>query len=553
MLKLNELFQDHMVLQRGKEIPVWGTAEPGSLITVAAQGITAEAVAGENGAFCVRLPALTASFNETITVTARRSDEPAGSSVTAGETGSETACGVQRIELSDVLIGDVWLLGGQSNMEFHMRYDADYPAEKEICSNDHIRFLDYPEVAYVGQIDEKDYRKEYLRWRKAAPQELERFSAVGYYFAKELQKKYDVPIGLIGCNWGGTPACAWMSKEAIVNGGGQIFLDEYDEAVKALDLAAYDAAYAANPANFRTDQLADPISDMMMFGCTMAEFAAKLAEMGVDLSDPAVQAAMQPQMGPKYERRPSGLYESMLQQIAPFGLKGFLYYQGETDGDTHPECYKTLFPALIADWRKLWNEELPFFFVQIAPLEQWMQCIGEPYAIIRAAQQFTADTVPGTGMAVTSDVGMQWDIHPKKKQPVGQRLALLAENLVYHDDAACEAPTLTGAEVSDGRIVLQFENAGDGLYLADVTPYKDPVSGERLGGVRILQEAAENASEWKELDAEHLTAAAEGSTVILTGEEIRSAATKVLFAQGGWYQVNLYNSAGLPARPALWP
>ena len=347
-----------------------------------------------------------------------------------------------------------------------------------------------------------------------------------------------------------------MSKEAIAEGGGQVFLDEYEEAVKALDPAAYDAAFAANPANFRTDQLADPISDMLMFGCTPQQFAAKLAEMGVDLSDPAVQAAMQMQMGPKYERRPSGLYESMLGQIAPFGLKGVLYYQGETDGDTHPECYETLFPALIANWRALWGEELPFFFVQIAPLEQWLQCIGEPYAIIRAAQQHTADTVPGTGMAVTSDVGMQWDIHPKKKQPVGQRLALLAENLVYREAVPCEAPTLVGAEVSKGRIVLQFANAGEGLYLTDVTPYGVQIPGDRLGGLRILQRTEQNSeprleetSEWKELSAEHITAAADGSRVILTGEEISDAKTKVLLAQGGWYQMNLYNSAHLPARP----
>lgn len=451
--------------------------------------------------------------------------------------------GEEKLVLQDIQVGEVWLAGGQSNMEFHMRYDADMAIEKNSCTNGNIRFFDYPEVSYVGQIDEKDYRKNYGFWRKAEPEQLERFSAVGYYFAKDLQRKYGIPVGIIGCNWGGTPACAWMSRESIIEGGGQVYLDEYEEAVKNLNLTEYEAKFNSNPESWRVDQLASPFSDMMMFGCTIEEFSTKLMEMGIDISSIDF-AAFMPMVGPKYERRPSGLYESMLKPIVPYGIRGVIWYQGETDGDCHPEIYKTLFPALIRNWRELWEEELPFLFVQLAPLERWMESTGENYVEIRAAQQHTADTVSNTGMAVTTDVGMQLDIHPKKKQPVGHRLALLAENLVYGDGVLCEAPVLSGVKVEDNRLILTFDNAGDGLYLAEKVPYGQEVGAGRFGGLQVFQNG-------QELQTDFLTAYAEGNCIIISGEAIQAdMPTQVKIAGTGWYLVNLYNSENIPARPA---
>lgn len=521
MLQTAILFQNHMILQRDKSIAVWGTADAETKVTVTMQGKTADAVADANGIWKAICGPFEASFLEEMIISS----------------------GEEKLVIQDVQVGDVWLAGGQSNMEFHMRYDADMAAEKESCTNGNIRFFDYPEVSYVGQIDERDYGKNYGFWRKAEPEQMERFSAVGYYFAKDLQRKYDIPVGIIGCNWGGTPACAWMSRESIIAGGGQIYLDEYEEAVKKLDLAEYEEKFNSNPESWRVDQLASPISDMMMFGCTMEEFSTKLMEMGIDLSsiDPA---AFMPMTGPKYERRPSGLYESMLKPVVPYGIRGVIWYQGETDGDCHPEIYKTLFPALIRNWRELWEEELPFLFVQIAPLERWMECVGERYVEIRSAQQYTADTISNTGMAVITDVGMQSDIHPKKKQPVGHRLALLAEKMVYGEEILCEAPTLCGVKTEENRLILTFENAGSGLYLAETVPYGQEVGAERLGGLQVFQDG-------RELNADSLLAHAEGNCVIISGEDIRTGLpTKVKIAGTGWYLVNLYNNEGIPARPA---
>lgn len=520
MLKTALLFQDHMILQCDKKIAVWGTADAGERVTVNMQGKTTDAVADANGIWKAMCGPFEVSFLEEMVISSEE----------------------EKLVLQDIQVGEVWLAGGQSNMEFHMRYDADMLTEKESCTNENIRFFDYPEVSYVGQIDEKDYRKNYGFWRKADPEQLERFSAVGYYFAKDLQRKYGIPIGIIGCNWGGTPACAWMSCESIIAGGGQVYLDEYEEAVKNLDLTEYEAKFNSNPESWHVDQLASPISDMMMFGCTMEEFSTKLIEMGIDILNIDPEAFM-PMIGPKHERRPSGLYESMLKPVVPYGIRGVIWYQGETDGDCHPEIYKTLFPALIRNWRELWEEELPFLFVQIAPLERWMECEGGRYVEIRAAQQYTADTVSNTGMAVITDAGMQSDIHPKKKRPVGHRLALLAENLVYGDDVLSEAPALSGVRAEDNRLILTFDNAGNGLYFAEKVPYGQEVGAQRFGGLQVFQDG-------QALNADSLSAHAEGNCVIISGEAIRvDVPTQVKIARTGWYLVNLYNSEDIPARP----
>ena len=519
MLQTALIFQSHMILQRGKPIAVWGTARPGAEVRVTLQGQAQITTAKSDGAWRAVCGPFAASTAETMTVSAD------------GET----------LTFTDVQIGEVWLAGGQSNMEFHMYFDLDAPAEKTEAHED-IRFFDYPEVSYPGQIDEAPFREQYGFWRKATPEELDRFSAVGYYFAREIQEKLGVPVGIVGCNWGGTPASAWMDRESIAAGGGQPYLDEYDEAVKGLDLEKYDADFRANPTSFRVDLLGDPVSNALMLSSTFEEAMGKLRDMGIEFNfDPA--AAM-PQIGPKYPQRPAGLYESMLLPLVPYGVRGFLWYQGETDGDMHPECYATLFPAMIACWRRLWGEELPFLFVQLAPFTKWLEITSSSYHIIRAAQQHTADTVPGAYMAVTSDAGQEFDIHPKRKKPVGHRLALQALRHVYGEETLLtEAPKLEGIAVAEGKVTLTFANAGAGLTFAGQTPYGEPLAEDRFSGLTLSQNG-------KALDAAQLRAEAYGDQVILTSPEIRAGApTEAYVGKADWYAVNLYNSAGIPARP----
>lgn len=332
-----------------------------------------------------------------------------------------------------------------------------------------------------------------------------------------------------------------MSEEAVIDGGGQVYLDEYAEAIRDLDIDKYDEKFRNNPTVWNTDLLGNPVNDMLMFGYTIPEILENIRKQG-DMSQFDASSWIQG-IGPKYERRPCGLYESMLKQIAPFTLKGIIWYQGETDGDCHPEVYKTLFPALIKNWRQLWKEELPFLFVQIAPLEQWLNCKGESYVQIREAQQYTAETVPQTGMAVITDLGMRYDIHPKKKQPVGYRLALLAEHIVYGEGNLCEAPTLSEIQVNEGTLILTFDNAGEGLYLAEDAPYGQHVGSEHFGGLQVFQDGYK-------LDESKLNVMARGKHVVVMGRQIKAGrSTTIEIACTGWYLVNLYNSAGIPARP----
>jgi len=185
-------------------------------------------------------------------------------------------------------------------MEFYMRYDADVATKKGICANENIRFFDYPEVSCPGQIHEADYGKNFGFWRKASAKDLEWFSAVAYYFAKDIQQKYRIHVGILDCNWGGSLACCWMDEQSVREGGGQVYLDEYNEAVRNLNLAAYDAGFCQNPASWHVDPFADPLSDLIMQGMNSMDAIQKVYGTTVDLSIIDTSAFMPP-MGPKHE------------------------------------------------------------------------------------------------------------------------------------------------------------------------------------------------------------------------------------------------------------
>lgn len=534
-MQLAMMFKDGMVLQRDRLVNIWGTAETGSEIRISMQGRSASATADQDGKFLVEAGPFTVSDSEQMVI----------------------ACGEEQIELNNVAVGEVWLAGGQSNMEFYMRYDRDIQAEKDREPNLNLRFFDYPEVSYVGELQDADYSGHYGFWRTANAEDMQWWSAVPYYFAKDLYERYQVPIGVIGCNWGGTTASCWIPESVIREAGGQVIIDDYRKQTAGLDLETYNKTFAANPMNFRTNQLTGQgheLQDWIMSGDygndLMIKMAAKIGEMlqaqGMDPSkvDPSV---FLPQDGPKSERRPGGLYESMLCQVAPYTIRGVIYYQGESDGDVleYANIYHKIFAALIGEWRRIFGQpDMPFLFVQIASFHQWLESKGDNYGIIRRAQQWVADHVANTGMAVITDNGMPWDIHPIVKHPVGHRLALLAENKVYgEENVLCEAPTLTGVTAEEGKIILKFDNAGDGLHFSYKTMYGEELEPGSFGGLSITQNK-------KEIDMTTCQCAAEGSKVIVESSQIRGGVpTEVQIAQDTYYMVNLYNSGNIPARP----
>jgi len=502
MIRTAMIFQNKMILQRGKDIYVWGTGDFGKEISIEIQGVKSSTVIDENGRWIMSLPPLQASEVEKMEIISQE----------------------ERIVYDEVAIGEVWLAGGQSNMEFYMKYDKEFEMQRENCENTRIRFFDYPEVSYEGQLEDADYSRFGI-WRECNKENLPYYSAVGYYFSKQLEEKLKVPIGIVGCNWGGVTACSWMNVKYLQENEGKTWLDDYDNAVRNIDLEEYNMKYMNDPMNFNTNPLEDKMSDLIMFGMPPKEldkiFKAFVAENG---------KGFMPEIGPKYMSRPGGLYEVMLKKLAPYAIKGFIWYQGESDQEK-AEIYGTVFSSLIRCWRDLWKEELPFLFVQLAPFRQWLMANGSRFPELRAQQDGVLEHVSKTGMAVITDSGMEWDIHPKFKRPVGERLALLARGMVYGEDILFEAPKLVSGELENGKLILEFAYAEGGLIL----------KGLNVNALKIIQDD-ENITEY--------VCTVSDRKVILESNMFKlGKSIEVSIACTDYYEVNLYNKAGIPARP----
>lgn len=494
MLKTAMIFGNGMVLQRKKQIAVWGTADAGAWITVTLGHERSSCLAQEDGTWMVYLPEREAARNLRMSITD----------------------GKEMIRYSDISVGEVWIAGGQSNMEFPLAFDEEFDPDMEV--NEEIRFFNYPEVSYEERLQECDFR-EYGHWRKASAKAAPYFTAVGYYFAKKLREKGNMPIGIVECTWGGTPACAWMNPGYLQNTQANIWKEEYENDLGKLDIKEYKKAFKENPFNDRTKMVIDSwYVRMMKTGLTREE--------QIEFMDNQENSFQDKVMGPYDERRPGGLYEVMLKKIAPYSARGVLWYQGESD-DRHPQLYATVFRKLIENWRELWQEELPFLFVQLAPFEAWMGERGTAYPILRQQQEIVSKTVPETWMISSSDCGARFDIHPKNKRLIGERLALAARGHVYGDDLICDAPEIQNVFITGEDLVLIFRH-GDGLC----------VDGDSIQDLVVMDKEG-NTIQVSDFCCEY-------NVVILRGCK---DADKVSLAVKDYYQVNLYNEAGIPAKP----
>lgn len=510
MLKTDILFGDNMVLCRNKPLDIWGKANPECDVEIQIQGKKACAKSDINGNWRMSVGPLEVSVEETMTVTSE----------------DET------LIYKNIQIGDVWLAGGQSNMEFLMRYDIDIKKEKSEASKYDIRFFDYPKITYKEQLDERDYSEHFGFWRRSNADNLEVYSAVGYYFAKEVKKKTGIPIGIVGCNWGGTCIRAWMSKEAIACAGAGRFLDDYENAVSELDLEAYETRFKSLPDSYRTTPYANPMIESLMFGATMDAFAAKLAEAGVDLAAGNIDAFL-PQMGPKSEQRPCGLYESMLKSVAEYGYTGVLWYQGESDGDEKCQDYAALLRCMIEDWRGLIGWDIPFIIMQLPPFGTWMNNDGNNYVAIRRDQQIVADTTPKVYLSVISDGGEEFNIHPRNKSVAGHRMALVALNRVYGRDEECDPPRLFEAVMDKSILKLKFIHCFEGLRIDADSSLSELALWQ--GDKCIVPEICGISLSHNQISVE------------LSGEY--QEITDVSLGYSGWYEMHIINSANIPASP----
>lgn len=503
MLKVADIFQSGMIIQRDKPFVIWGIAKPKETVSVTVQGQAANAMADNSGAWSLTLSPLEASEHETLTVTASNED----------------------IVLEDVAVGEVWVAGGQSNMEFHMRYEKHFKDVKPKCNNPNIRFYDVPEIAFDEQADCFDYSRVGI-WRKATPDDIEYFSAVGYYFQRELWQTFKVPVGIIGCNWGGTVSAAWMNPQTVYKAG-LAWMEEYNAFARQVDWDDYWERQRNLVQNSRGNLFEDPFSEFIMPRTPSKEecdaFISSMAEKGEGFELREGEIVVQ--------NIPGVLYEHMLKTIAPYSIRGFLWYQGESDDEKHRAgLYQSMLSGLISDWRDLWNnKELPFLIVQLPGFETWLDGGNFEYDVIRDAQEYVTKTVPNTYLCSISDAGEQYDIHPKNKKIVGERLALLARGHVYGEDILCDAPTAKGMKLKGKQAVIYFDNAKGGLLL----------NGDKVNALCVMADEKEAEYAVKICDEK----------LILEFENDGITKVKVCFAKDKFYIVNLYNKAGVPAIP----
>src|SRR6266496_1072366 len=401
-VKLPALISDHMVLQQGMPVRIWGAADPGESVRVEFQGQSVSAKARENGKWEAWLKPLSAAGPLEMTIAASN-----------------------RIVIKDVMVGEVWVGSGQSNMEFVLSNAVNHDEE--------IARADYPLVHlfHVKRIVADQPAEDVTgTWEVCSPKSVERFSAVEYFFGRHLHQNLHLPVGLIESDWGGTPAQSWTSAPALkADPALKFILDDWDRVMTNYPTAkeAYDKRLEA-----------------------WNEAASKARAEGK--TPPNRPPAPQ---GPGHQNTPAGLYNGMIAPLTPFAIRGVIWYQGESNAsEAHAYRYRRLFGGMIQDWRNRWGQgDFPFLFVQLANYQTngW-------WPVLRESQTETL-RLRNTGMAVAIDIGESKDIHPKNKQDVGLRLALAARAQTYHHPIEYSGPMFQMAAQENGAMRLYMTHA----------------------------------------------------------------------------------------------
>ena len=482
---LPHVIGSNMVLQRDMQVPIWGWASAGEEITVtlSTEDENAESLfattttADAKGNWRIKLQAMQAGGPYTLRVT-----------------------GNNTLELTNVLFGEVWVCSGQSNMEWSVRASKDNEVEIAAADYPMIRLFDIPHrpSGLLQQDVEAD-------WHETTPKTIENFSAVGYYFGRKLYKNLNVPIGLINTNWGGTRIEPWTPPVGFAN-------------VPALESISNEIQEA--DANYR-EQLPQK----------MREIEAWIAETRKALETDARLTEMPENTHfLRHHARPTGLYNGMVHPIIPYGIRGAIWYQGESnlqEGMLYHEKMK----ALINGWREVWGQgDFPFYFVQLAPFNYgWM---ASPFFLPAIWEAQTATlSVPHTGMAVTTDIGNLQDIHPRNKQEVGRRLALWALAKTYgREDVTYSGPLYKTMAVEKNTIRLSFDFVGSGLMARD----EQPLTWFEIAG--------------EDKQFVEAKATVDGDTILVSSDAVANPVA----VRFGWHQSaepNLVNKEGLPASP----
>jgi sialate O-acetylesterase len=489
-VKLHPTFTDHAVLQRGLKVPVWGTANDGEAVTVEFAGEKRSTVA-KGGRWMVTLGSLKANA----TGTALKASGPANA-----------------VSIIDVVVGEVWVCSGQSNMEWPMSRSFEPDGDINHSDNPNLRLFTVVKRRSPEVKTDLDYAAH--KWVQAEPDAVRNFSAVGYYFGRALEESLHakgVPVGIIHTSWGGSPAEVWMREEVLKADA------EYNSQILEPGLAGSNKATAA---------------------IQQWETEKKAAE---------AKGEKFTKNRPGQPWRPAELYNGMLANLIPYGIRGAIWYQGESNAGRAWQ-YRRLYADMIRNWRQDWGQgEFPFYAVQLAPWDKNKKRdlavianeIGESdWAELREAQNHVAATLKNADTAVITDVGDKDDIHPTKKKPVGERLARLARAQVYGEKILAHGPRLKSSKVKGDTIELTFRDAGTGLKALD---------GAALTGFTV-------AGEDKKFHA--ATVVTRTKNKLWVHADTVSQPVAVRFGWNDNPVVNLANSDDLPASPFrtdTWP
>ncbi len=495
-VRLPSLISDGMVLQSGKQVNIWGTADPGESVTVSFQGKSGGAVARSDGRWKVTLGPFDRGGPYTLTVT-----------------------GTNVLKVRDVLVGEVWICAGQSNMEIAVKSDSDSAQEIAQADYPNIRLFT-PEKAVAG----KPQHETRGQWAAVRPQTVADFSALGYFFGRSLQKALNVPIGLINIAWGGTPAESWTSRETL----------EPDPAFQSI-LEREKAWLATTPK-------------------VLADYQEQLDEWkrAAALANNEGRPLPKPPGFPREPRgdawrRASGLFNGMVTPLTTYSIAGVIWYQGEAnvywptgEGDVgRPMQYRKLFPALIRDWRRAWGQgEFPFLFAQLSYYITGVPQHDFNWSLLQEAQLKTL-SVPKTAVAVTFDLSDVPEMHPSNRREIAYRLALAAQAIAYDRDIPYSGPIYQSMSIEGDRIRVRFQHAEGGLKTkgsGDNVPLWFEVAG------------ADHKFEFAE-------AKIEGETVVVSSRKVPSPVA-VRYGFSWLARCNLYNRSGLPASPFRtdeWP
>ena len=522
-VKLNSIFTDHAVLQRDLAVPIWGTAKPGEKISVSFAGQTVSASAGADGHWLAKLAPLPASATpQVLTVKATNT-----------------------VTISDVLVGDVWLASGQSNMGSPMSSGS--AAEALPSANDPLlRFFNVTKtVAAEPQADVKG------QWLLTTPDNAKGFSAVAYFFARELRTTQKVPVAVLCAPWGGTPIKTWMSLASLRQAPPIAdTVAEWDKAyaqyLTVKDKPELQAAYLVDMKDWETK--VGPAHKAAVAAYGELASAAKSAGQPVppppklDRPEPMQPNPMAMPSASKRPSTPTIAYNGMIAPLAGYGLKGVIWYQGEGDGSRGAE-YRVWFPRLIEGWRTVWGQgDLPFLFIQLPGCYASAEPVATTgWAFVREAQLLTLK-VPRTGMVVTSDIGDPQNVHPDNKVHVGARLALVARKVAYGEKIVGTGPLYAGSTVEGGAVRIRFTEIGGGLAVGRAPWVAKGVTAlpeDHLVGFYV----AGADQKWVEASA-HI----DGATVVVSSPAV-AAPVAVRYAWANFPRANLANREGLAASP----